>query len=122
MTDLFGKAGREWLAALELPVDESETVACCLREVDFLDAEVGLIESELAAQADPQRLHLPDCIAGEDAHRRIKVTAIRSFSRVPPTLDQGGGRGLLGHHSLSIPPGSRSRQPAALRCARECRR
>jgi transposase len=50
MTDVFGKAGREWLAALELPADESETVQGCLREVDFLDSEVGLIESELAAQ------------------------------------------------------------------------
>jgi transposase len=50
MTDVFGKAGREWLAALELPADESETVECCLREVDFLDSEVGLIERELSAQ------------------------------------------------------------------------
>ena len=46
MTDVFGK-----LAALELPADESETVACCLREVDFLDSEVALLERELAAQA-----------------------------------------------------------------------
>jgi len=50
MTDVFGKAGRAWLAALELPADESETVEGCLREVDFLDSEVGLIESELARQ------------------------------------------------------------------------
>jgi transposase len=51
MTDIFGKAGRQWLAALELPADESETVQGCLREVDFLDCEVGLIESELASEA-----------------------------------------------------------------------
>src|SRR5256885_14958596 len=51
MTDVFGKAGRAWLAALELPADERETVDGCLREVDFLDSEVGLIESELARQA-----------------------------------------------------------------------
>jgi transposase len=50
MTDVFGKAGREWLAALELPADERETIQCCLREIDFLDSEVGLIERELAAQ------------------------------------------------------------------------
>jgi len=50
MTDVFGKAGREWLAALALPADERETVEGCLREVDFLDSEVGLIERELAAQ------------------------------------------------------------------------
>jgi transposase len=51
MTDVFGKAGREWLAALELPADERETVECCLREVDFLDSEVGLVERELASEA-----------------------------------------------------------------------
>jgi transposase len=50
MTDVFGKAGRRWLAALELPADERETVEGCLREIDFLDSEVGLIERELAAQ------------------------------------------------------------------------
>src|SRR2546422_6529334 len=51
VTDVFGKRGREWLAAIELPADESETVECCLREVDFLDCEVGLIDRELARQA-----------------------------------------------------------------------
>src|SRR5205823_3898711 len=51
MSDVFGKAGRQWLAALQLPADESETLEGCLREVDFLDCEVGLIESELARQA-----------------------------------------------------------------------
>src|SRR5947207_9433845 len=44
MSAVFGKAGRAWLAALELAADESETVEGCLREVDFLDPEVGLIE------------------------------------------------------------------------------
>jgi transposase len=51
MSDVFGKQGRRWLAALELPGDERETLECCLREVDFLDSEVGLIERELARQA-----------------------------------------------------------------------
>jgi transposase len=51
MSDICGRRGRRWLAALQLPADESETVACCLREVDFLDAEIALIERELAAQA-----------------------------------------------------------------------
>jgi transposase len=51
MSDVCGRKGRRWLAALQLPADESETVACCLREVDFLDAEIALIERELANQA-----------------------------------------------------------------------
>src|SRR5437763_4310874 len=40
MSDVFGKAGRAWLEALELAPDERETVDGCLRQVDFLDAEV----------------------------------------------------------------------------------
>jgi transposase len=48
---VFGQAGREWLSALELSPDERETVEGCLRQVDFLDCEVGLIERELAGQA-----------------------------------------------------------------------
>jgi transposase len=51
MSDVFGKGGRAWLSALELAPDERETVEGCLRQVDFLDAEVGLIERELAGQA-----------------------------------------------------------------------
>jgi transposase len=51
VSDVFGKAGREWLSALELSPDERETLDGCLRQVDFLDGEVGLIERELARQA-----------------------------------------------------------------------
>src|SRR6266567_4023310 len=51
MSDVFGKQGRRWLGALQLPEDERETLEGCLREVDFLDCEVGLIERELARQA-----------------------------------------------------------------------
>src|SRR5215472_16604317 len=51
MSDVCGRKGRQWLAALRLPADERETVECCLREVDFLDSEVALIERELASQA-----------------------------------------------------------------------
>ena len=35
-TDLFGTVGRRWLAELALPGDERETVAGCLRVLDFL--------------------------------------------------------------------------------------
>jgi transposase len=40
VTDAFGKAGREWFAQLELPVDERLTLDGCLRQVDFFDQEV----------------------------------------------------------------------------------
>jgi transposase len=51
MSDLFGVRGRAWLEALELPADERETVAGCLRQVDFLDREVEETERALARVA-----------------------------------------------------------------------
>src|SRR6185312_1205121 len=36
VTDAFGKAGRAWLGALVLPVDERLTLEGCLRQIDFL--------------------------------------------------------------------------------------
>jgi transposase len=51
MSDVFGVRGREWLAALELPADERETVAGALRQVDFLDEEIEALERGLARMA-----------------------------------------------------------------------
>jgi transposase len=47
-TDLFGAAGRGWLAAQQLPADEREMVEACLRGIDFLDREVAAIDRALA--------------------------------------------------------------------------
>jgi transposase len=70
MSDVFGKAGREWLSALELPADERETVDGCLRQVDFLDAEVGAIERELARQA----------LSSEEIRRLMTVPGVSLIS------------------------------------------
>ena len=43
--------GRRWLSELELPEDESETIAGCLRHVDFLDAEVAALDRAIASEA-----------------------------------------------------------------------
>jgi transposase len=48
---LFSKAGRRWLAALELPVDERLTIDGCLRQIDFLDAEVAALDAVIAREA-----------------------------------------------------------------------
>jgi transposase len=50
MSDLFGVNGRTWLAAQPLPADEADTVAGCLRQVDFLDAEIELVDRRIAGQ------------------------------------------------------------------------
>ena len=50
--DLFGVKGRRsGLAGLELPVEERETVDGCLRQIDFLDAEIAAVERVIARQA-----------------------------------------------------------------------
>jgi transposase len=46
--DLFGAAGRRWLATQQLPADEREMVEACLRGIDFLDAEVASVDRALA--------------------------------------------------------------------------
>jgi transposase len=46
-----GVKGRARLAGLELPLEEAETVAACLRHVEFLDSEIAAVEREIARQA-----------------------------------------------------------------------
>jgi transposase len=50
-TDLFGRKGRRWLSQLELPVDERQTVDACLRQVGFLNAELELVDRDIAVHA-----------------------------------------------------------------------
>src|SRR6478735_12499391 len=47
-SDLFGNKGRAWLAELELPVEERETLDSALRQIDFLDQEVALVDRAIA--------------------------------------------------------------------------
>ena len=51
VTDVFGVRGRRWLSELELPADERDTVAGCLRHIDFLDAEVRALDQAIAREA-----------------------------------------------------------------------
>jgi transposase len=51
VVQLFSKTGRRWLAALPLPLDERLTLDGCLRQIDFLDGEIGVLDAEIARQA-----------------------------------------------------------------------
>jgi len=51
MSDVFGVRGRAWLARLELPADERLTVDGCLRHIDMLNEEVGMVEQAIALDA-----------------------------------------------------------------------
>src|SRR5204863_7190921 len=50
-SDLFGVKGRQWLASLELPPEERESVDAGIRHVEFLDAEIAAVEKLIAQQA-----------------------------------------------------------------------
>jgi transposase len=50
-SDLFGVKGRAWLAGLELPVEERESVDAGIRHVEFLDSEIAAVERLIAQQA-----------------------------------------------------------------------
>src|SRR4051795_6256477 len=50
-SDLFGVKGRRWLATLELPLEERESVDAGVRQIEFLDSEVSAVERLIAQQA-----------------------------------------------------------------------
>ena len=50
-SDLFGMKGRQWLAGLELPPEERESVDAGVRHVEFLDWEIREVERLIAEQA-----------------------------------------------------------------------
>jgi transposase len=50
-SDLFGVKGREWLAGLQLPLEERESVDAGMRHIEFLDAEIAAVEKLIAQQA-----------------------------------------------------------------------
>ena len=50
-SDLFGIKGRQWLAALELPIEERESVDAGIRHIEFLDLEIAAVERLIAQQA-----------------------------------------------------------------------
>jgi transposase len=104
VSDLFGAGGRRWLAAQELPADERETVAACLRQIEFLDREIGLVERALAervlASAEMRRLlTLPGVnfvtaaallAAIGDIHRFPTARQLVSYLGLDPRVSQSG--------------------------------
>jgi len=51
VSDLFGQAGRRWLAKLELPMEEQESLDSSMRQIEFLDTEVSEVERAIALDA-----------------------------------------------------------------------
>jgi transposase len=65
-SDPFGKKGRQWIAAQQLPIDERLTVDGCLRQLDFLGAELAQIDEIIAQQA----------LGDEDVRRLMTIPGI----------------------------------------------
>jgi transposase len=96
VSDLFGKAGRQWMATLVLPIDERHTLDGCLRQVDFLDDELAVIDRAIAehvlASSDMRRLIT---IPGVDATTAATMMAtIGRIQRFPTPRQVVGYVGL----------------------------
>ena len=114
VTDAFGKAGRLWLARLELTSDERLTLDGCLRQVDFLEIEIAALDREIARQALawPEVLRLmsvPGVNVQTAATFMASIGDIRRFSSPrklvsylgldPRVRQSGGGHARHGHIS-----------------------
>jgi transposase len=65
-SDVFGVKGRKWLAELELALEERETVDGCMRQIEFLDQELAVVE----------RLIAQDALASKDIRRLMSVPGV----------------------------------------------
>ena len=95
-SDLFGKKGRAWLAAQQLPIDERLTVDGGLRQLDFFGDELAEIDRLIAQQvlddADVRRLLT---IPGIDVVTAATlVAAIGDIRRFPTSRHLVGYLGL----------------------------
>jgi transposase len=50
-SDVFGLAGRRWLGELELPLEERESVDSCMRQIEFVEAEISELDRVIALDA-----------------------------------------------------------------------
>jgi len=99
MTDVFGVKGRAWLERqlARLPLDEQHTVDACLRQIDFLEREIELVDLEIAKQVlasdDIRRLMTLPGVSGVTATALLAAIGdVRRF----PTADH-----LVGYLGLS---------------------
>ena len=51
VSDLFGQAGRVWLRELVLPLEERESLDASMRQIEFLEGEIGDVDRLIALDA-----------------------------------------------------------------------
>jgi hypothetical protein len=82
MTDAFGVKGRVWLSdqCRLLPVNERRTVDACLRQIDFLEREIELVDVEIAKQV----------LASEDIRRLMTLPGVSGVTTGSPADSSSG--------------------------------
>ena len=113
MTDLFGRAGRAFLGVVVLPAFERQLLEADLRTIDFLNGEIGTVETSMAKavkqDAHVQRLLSVPGIALTSAVglraaigdvTRFKSPAnLVSYFGLNPSVYQTGLKAYTGHIS-----------------------
>lgn len=95
-SDLFGKAGRQWLAEVPLPAEERHQVDSALRLLSAVEAEIRLTEQRVAqgALTDRRVMHLMT-VPGVGLITATAVTAvIGDITRFPRPTQLVGYLGL----------------------------
>jgi Transposase len=126
-SDLFGKRGRQWLAELEMAVEERESVDSALRQIEFLDSEVEAVERLIAADAlDSPEIKRLMTVAGVNVicgrrSRRRSATSAASRARASSSATWASTLAFTGRaQRRQATGGSRSgaRRPSATRSSR----
>ena len=112
VSDVFGVRGRRWLSGLELPADERETIAGCLRHVDFLDAEVAALDRAIASEA----LRHPDVVRLMTVPGVSVITASTFIAAIGDIRRFPSARKLIGY--LGLDPRVRQSGPGPARHGR----
>jgi transposase len=113
MTDLFGTAGRQYLASAALPDDERALLDADLRVLDFFDGEIRATDQQLArlALADPdirRLLTVPGLALTSAVGLKASIGAVSRFASAPklvsyfglnPSVHQSGQTAYHGHIS-----------------------
>jgi len=81
--DLFGRKGRAWLAAQDLPRDEHQAVGALLRQLDFHGQELRIVDAELGRVGlEREEVRRLMTIPGVDATVALAiVAAVGDFGR-----------------------------------------
>jgi hypothetical protein len=124
-SDLFGVKGRQWLASLELPLEERESVDAGIRHIEFLDSGIAAVERLLARQAlswpeIPRLMSVPEVnligaasfiAAVGSAERFMTSRQLVAYLGVDPRVRQSGEaparRGRSSKRGSASAPGAR---------------